>query len=145
MFQSWLDPSALDEVHGQTKWTPKRCNVRRSTKTQKQQRTYLCKLYLDEFYMKDMSMWAGFVKKHILKQTIPSGQTRALCPNKFPYKVKNSTHYILWCTDDHIYDTLKNVTDYLKTQLPQRDFAWYKNPKPSMPHAGIHYHVFVKK
>jgi hypothetical protein len=88
--------------------------------------------------------------KKCISQRDITGQCRFL-PNEFPYNIAVGNHYVLWCGPQHDGSNLseKCVNKRLNETISRMikdvdsddyDFAWYENPKMTVPDV---YHVQV--
>jgi hypothetical protein len=84
---------------------------------------------------------SDYVQKNGLKfvNSIPSEWIFA--PSTFKYNLcENSNHYILWNSTKNFYEEFPDylINDYIVKELKNLlnhnnfDFAWYKNPKPTV-------------
>jgi len=145
MLQAHLDPTtfSLEESFRKTAWTPRYREVRRSAAIESARGEWQRNLYMTHFFMKDIAGWPSFLHRHVLSEALGE-RDRALVKNRFPYALQNSEHYVLWTRTHEL--SREDITNWIRTQLPQKDFVWYKNPKPTMiSSVSEHYHVFVKK
>ena len=71
--------------------------------------------------------------------------------NEFPYNIPEGHHWVMWygseqqpCTNETItQDIDQSISSRINSELEMYDFAWYLNPKLTIPHL-FHVHVFWK-
>jgi hypothetical protein len=86
--------------------------------------------------------------KQYLLDTLFKGDTWAFSPAMFRYNTTGE-HYVLWNSEHDYYfdyddDHIDSIITGLLTHIVGNtnfDYAWYKNPKPSVPEL-YHVHVF---
>jgi hypothetical protein len=96
-----------------------------------------------------MALQPPYQLKQYLLDTLFKGDVWAFSPAMFRYNTTGE-HYILWNSeedyfyeyDDDIIDTMiKELLTHIVGNSSTFDYAWYKNPKPSVPEL-YHVHVF---
>lgn len=145
----------LNQLHNEYWWIPNENMIRPNPKILEDKQT------LSEYILRNYMSFKDFILSSIFKCPVESedGQLYVLdevqksewnfSKSIFPYELPNGVnHYVLWNSK---YDYFKDFEDskinnMIKKTLEEIissddfDFAWYKNPKPSIPEL---YHVQV--
>ena len=161
------NPQALNDMHAQYGWIPSALHVRPNPECIQRKVDYFQQIQESYHSIRDYILHEIFQlpvrRLHSNRWQVeftPLRQMHRLAPNPFPYQLPNpaTKHFVFWYittddtiwSDDQINTTLSHETRRLNWEAenpPQDiDFAWYVNPKMSLPMSitGVHHvQVFI--
>jgi hypothetical protein len=150
------DISDLNELHRQYWWIPNESMIRPSQKVLEEKYAFSEYVLANWMSFRDFILDTQFKYKtdvddgHIYIYNEVKKSEWIFRESLFPYELAaNVNHFILW---NSLYDYFVDVDDLTITSLIEEnlkkivgsdefDFAWYKNPKPSIPDL-LHCQVF---
>jgi hypothetical protein len=116
------DISSLNELSRRYLWIPNESSIRPSPEVM------IKKCMLNQHIQRDWSSLQDYIEKTIFR-----GRTGWIFEEcMFPYSVKGK-HFVLWHTDlPFTHDFEEEVINEELKKNVKGDFAWYKNPKPTV-------------
>jgi hypothetical protein len=141
MLQCQISSNILDlnELNKQFNWIPNEYTIRPDSQTLEQK----------NFYCSEILQKYGSFNQYIFNDVFKSDKSNkwVFMPAHFKYNIHHgANHYVLWNSEQKLgfdYDE-DIINDKIKEELdkitPFYDFAWYKNPKPTVME---YYHVQV--
>jgi hypothetical protein len=147
----------LNALHAQHQWLPNEHTIRPTSEVLEEKRRSMEEVERHWLSVNDYILYAVFGypvtlcenNRYSVDLTARPTPIWVFAPSLFPYAVPTQTnHWVLWHGyvpyDGNFYDELVNryIRDTLRGQLGHDNFqfAWYKNPKPTVPQ---YWHVQV--
>lgn len=148
------DSDTLDTLHATYPWIPSSQQIRPSKQLLEEKNKKTEKLLLEWMTCKDfvLDVYFGYPTSLYRGRLFVPGPILtsewSFLPCSFPYSLDTGNHFVLW---NSYYDISvefdnefihKHITESIQKIVGTDcfDFAWYKNPKPSLPEL---YHVQV--
>lgn len=141
------DQAALDELYKSFDWIPNSQNIRptpdvltKKLETLKEidEKWMSLKDYIlfKVFEMETKEICSRLYVPDMIAENIPP----KFHPNEFPYSIDKGNHWVLWYaspqqphSDDCINNDIRKAIHQLLEGRSNFDFAWYINPKMSVP------------
>ncbi len=126
------DISSLNELSKKYPWIPNEQTIRPSPEV------LIKKCMVNQHIQRDWPSLSAYIQQTIFQKR--KGWIFEEC--MFPYNVKGK-HYVLWHTDfPFTYEPEENEVNEVLKGLIKGEFAWYKNPKPTVLEF-YHVQVFI--
>jgi hypothetical protein len=149
------DTASLDELYQEYKWIPNSLTIRPHPDVLV--RKLLAMQEIDEKWMscKDYILFKVFGRQTkmicnrlYVENLEVDASTKIFQLNEFPYAIEEGNHWVLWygstekcCSDENITSDVYVAIKGILNGSEAFDFAWYENPKMSVPEF-FHVQVF---
>lgn len=137
----------LDKLNAMYKWLPNNETIRPNPKDLLKKKELTSMIEKEWLSLRDYVLHTifqlDFIKRAGLKFVINTESTKKwiFSPSLFRYNlIESANHYILWNYEKKFYDDFPDeiINEIIEKELKQKlnhnnfNFAWYKNPKPTI-------------